>query len=240
VDAYVGCSGFAYDFWKGSFYPEKLKSADMLAFYAQRFRTVEINNTFYRIPKSEVVQRWADTVPDDFRFVIKASRRITHNSKLADCQDTVEHMVRQLEPLGDKLGAVLFQCPPYLRKSVERLEGFLAMLPQGLRAVLEFRHDSWFSEDVYDQLRAAKVGLCIGDYEGKTSSVITGGRTPMVSTCDWGYVRLRDASYDEAALRDWSDTLQAQGWTCAYVFFKHEETAPALAQQLGQVLSAQT
>lgn len=227
----VGTSGFAYDFWKGSFYPEDIDGADMLAFYAGRFSTVEINNTFYRMPKTEVVERWAAAVPEHFRFAIKASQRITHKARLEDCQDSIDYLYARLEPLGDKLGAVLFQCPPYLRKSAGRLERFIAMLPTHARAVLEFRHDSWFDDEIYTALRQAGVAMCIGDYEGKQAGGLEGGQTPFVATAPWGYVRLRDESYDDAVLATWRERLVST-WPGAYVFFKHEPTAPALVERM--------
>ena len=236
MKAYVGTSGFAYDFWKGDFYPEKISSAQMLEFYGGQFNTVELNNTFYRMPKTEVVQRWADAVPADFRFVIKASRRITHVARLGDTDDSVEYLFSKLEPLGDRLGAVLFQCPPNLRKDLPRLEGFLARLPQGARCVLEFRHDSWFSDDVYAALRKSEVALCIGDYEGAKSNVIKGGQTPIVATASYGYLRLREEDYDEPGLRKWVDTIQGK-WDEAYVFFKHEETAPTNVRRMHSALN---
>lgn len=224
MPTYVGTSGFAYDFWKGDVYPDDVKAPDMLEHYARMANTVEINNTFYRMPKPEVVARWAASVPDDFRFVIKASRRITHSSKLEDA-GSVEYLFKVLEPLGDKLGAVLFQCPPFLRKSIERLTRFLAMLPPQARCAIEFRNVSWFDEEVYACLREHGASMCIGDYEGKLSKVIVDGQTPLVATAPWGYLRLREEAYDDAALQHWLDEIRAR-WSDCYVFFKHEETAP--------------
>lgn len=218
VDLRVGSSGFSYDFWKGSFYPADIDGDAMLAYYAERFTTVEINNTFYRMPKTEVLRRWADAVPAGFRFSIKASRRITHESRLEGTSDNVNYLFRQLEALGDKLGCVLFQCPGNLRKNLDRLEGFLATLPAGSPSVMEFRHASWFVDEVYERLAARFIGLCASDEDGNDPALrATGG---------FGYLRLREAEYDEAALLGWRDRLAAV-WPSAYVFFKHEETAPA-------------
>ena len=150
----VGTSGWSYKEWKGSFYPPKLPQDEMLGFYASRFPTVEVNNSFYRIPSEKVLAGWAEQVPPDFRFVLKASRRITHNSRLADEDGSLEYFLRAANPLGERLGATLFQLPPTFKKDAERLRGFLARLPQRWMAALEFRHASWFDDEVYDLLRA--------------------------------------------------------------------------------------
>ena len=218
MDLRIGSSGFSYDFWKGGFYPADLDSEDMLAFYATRFSTVEINNTFYRMPKTEVLQRWADAVPETFRFAIKASRRITHESRLKDTADNVGYLYRQLEALGDKLGCVLFQCPPHLRKNLERLRAFLETLPAQGRAVMEFRHASWFDDEIFEVLASHRVALCASDEDRPDP--------PLQATADHGYLRLREPEYQEEALSEWRDRLAAV-WPAAYVFFKHEETAPA-------------
>jgi uncharacterized protein YecE (DUF72 family) len=219
VDLRVGSSGFSYDFWKGSFYPADIDGDEMLAYYGQRFRTVEINNTFYRMPKADVLRRWGEAVPHDFRFAIKASRRITHDNKLAGTADNVSYLYRQLESLGDRLGCVLFQCPPYLRKNLDLLRGFFDTLPVDHRAVIELRHRGWYDDEVYALLAERGVGLAASD-EDNPAPV-------MRATAGFGYLRLREADYDEAALRAWIDRLAAQ-WSVAYVFFKHEETAPAI------------
>ncbi len=223
VDAKVGSSGFSYDFWKGSFYPEDLDSEAMLAYYAASFTTVEINNTFYRMPKREVLTRWAATVPAHFRFVIKASRRITHDNKLRDVGDNIAYLFRQLEALGDKLGCVLFQCPPGLRKDVELLRGFLGALPADAPVALELRHRSWQHEEVYDVLRARAACLCASDDDGDDP--------PLPATASFGYLRLRGEQYEDDALRGWLARLGAV-WPSSYVFFKHEETAPASIERM--------
>lgn len=238
MNVLIGTSGYAYKFWKGNFYPDKIKAADMLAYYAEHFGTVEINNTFYRMPKADVVKRWADATPDDFRFVIKASRQITHNSRLRpSCSDALEFLLSSLEVLGDKLGAILFQCPPYLQKDVQRLRVFLALLPDPSRAVMEFRHDSWFDEEVYALLRETGTPMCIGDYEGERSK-ITDGQTPIKKTAPWGYLRLRESEYDDAALQHWLGVMR-EHWSKTFVFFKHEENGPGLVRRLA-ALAKQT
>lgn len=228
MQVYVGTSGYQYDFWRGGLYPEGLKKEAMLAAYAEHFRSVEVNNTFYRMPKRDVVQRWSDATPEDFRFVIKASKRITHKDPLTDAS-SIAYLFEVLEPLEGKLGAVLFQLPPYLRKGVDRLRNFLALLPEGAPAVLEFRHVSWFCDEVYDVLREGPAAMSLGDFEGKASEALDEGRTPTVQTAPWGYARLREDDYDTAGLQTWADTL-AQPWQQLYVFFKHEETAPRNAK----------
>lgn len=214
----AGSSGFSYDFWKGNFYPAEIKSEDMLAFYAASFPTVEINNTFYRMPNADVLRRWSEVVPESFRFVIKASRRITHVARLGDIGDNVAYLYRQLEALGDKRGAVLYQCPPNLRMDLARLQGFLAALPGDAGAVLEFRHATWFCPEVYELLAARGVCLCASDEDQPDP--------PLVPCTDFGYLRLRAEAYDDATLLAWRARLAAH-WSRAYVFFKHEETAPA-------------
>ena len=235
VRAYVGTSGYAYDFWKGDLYPEKIDKDAMLACYASQFRSVEINATYYRIPRAEVVQRWADAAPQTFRFVIKASRRITHYGRLKGTLDTVQYLVKQLEPLEEKLGPILFQLPPRMKKDTPLLRTFLSELPSVVKPVLEFRHDSWFDEEVYDALRETNAAMCVGDYEGTRSRMIAGGQTPMVATADFGYLRLREEDYNEPSLVEWGAQSLAR-WDEFYVFFKHEETGPTNVRRLNEVL----
>ncbi|MFO0631751.1 MAG: DUF72 domain-containing protein [Nannocystaceae bacterium] len=224
----IGSSGFSYDFWRGGFYPRELDDGDMLAYYAARFDTVEINNTFYRMPNAAVLRRWAEVVPAHFRFVIKASRRITHVARLRDVGSDVAYLFRQLEALGDKLGPVLLQCPPFLRADVELLRGFLALLPQGCEPVLEFRHRSWFDASVYDALRERGACLCISDEDRADP--------PVVATAEVGYLRLRGEDYDDETLRTWLRRMA--GWPRSYVFFKHEATAPRLIERARALAAA--
>src|SRR4030095_15458489 len=161
MEWYAGTSGYSYKEWKGLFYPSDISNDAMLAFYAERLSTVEINNTFYRMPKRNVVQSWGDAVPDHFRFSIKASRRITHQMRLKECEESVAILAKQLEVLGDKLGAVLFQLTPYLKFEAERLIAFLAIVPKALPIALEFRHASWFNAETYDALHAHGASLCL-------------------------------------------------------------------------------
>jgi uncharacterized protein YecE (DUF72 family) len=223
----AGASGYAFKEWKGPFYPEKIKPEEMLAFYAARLPSVEINNSFYAMPKPTVLAHWAEVTPEPFRFAIKASKRITHDARLkADAAaDSVAYLYKVLEALGAKRGPVLFQLPPFLKKDVVRLDEFLQLLPQGHRATFEFRHDSWFDDEVYASLQRAGAALCLSEREDKTPP-------PLVRTTGWGYLRLRLEEYSEADLAHWVQRIADTGWdeTCAY--FMHEPTAPGYAQTL--------
>jgi uncharacterized protein YecE (DUF72 family) len=215
----VGTSGWSYKEWKGSFYPADLPADHMLRHYASRLPTVEINNSFYRIPREKVLLEWAEQTPAEFRFVLKASRRITHINRLADEDDSLAYFLRTVNVLGDKLGPTLFQCPPSLRKNIELLHRFLAKVPRTWRAALEFRHASWFDDEVYDALRPHDIAL-VGVDEDE-------GATPVVPTASWGYLRLRKTAYDEAELGEWASRIRGQPWREAFVFLKHEEDSPA-------------
>lgn len=228
----VGTSGYSYAPWKGSFYPEKLPAARMLGFYAQHFPTVEINNTFYRMPSPETLGKWAAETPEGFRFVLKSPRRITHEKKLADAGDTVTRLYAAAATLGPKLGPILFQLPPFMRKETGRLEAFLDQLPPGAQAAFEFRHESWFADDVYAALRAKGAALCIAEAEDLA--------TPLEATAPWGYLRLRRQDYGAAELGAWAERIRAQRWQTAFVFFKHEDEGrgPKLADELIRLLQA--
>jgi uncharacterized protein YecE (DUF72 family) len=213
----VGTSGFSYPEWKGSFYPEKTKSADMLRFYAGVFGTVEMNNTFYRMPTPKVVAAWAEQVPGGFHFVLKAPQRITHFQRLEGVEENVSFFLNSAIVLADKLGPLLFQLPPNLKKDAARLRAFLAQIPATCRVAMEFRHESWFDDEVFDVLRAHRASLCIADTDE--------GDTPLVSTAPFGYLRLRRVEYGDAELGAWHEKIRTQGWDEAYVFFKHEDEA---------------
>ena len=221
----AGTSGFSYKEWKGSFYPEDLPASRMLAYYAERLPAVEINNTFYRMPKPELLQGWSAEVPESFRFVLKASQRITHFKRLKDAGSEVEYFFSVARTLGERLGPALFQLPPNLKKDLPRLEAFLAALPDGTRAAFEFRHASWFEDDVFAALRASGAALCIAEDEELA--------TPLVATADWGYLRLRRQDYGDEAVDAWARRVHEQPWSEAYVFFKHEDagSGPRLAAQ---------
>lgn len=188
----------------------------MLGYYASRFPTVEINNTFYRLPRQNVLLDWAAQVPDTFTFSIKASQRITHYARLkADAASALEFLLKNTDVLGAKLGPILFQLPPNLKLDVERLRHFLALLPAERRFSIEFRNDSWFINEVFDLLRQNDVAMCVIEQEDFSS--------PVVSTASWGYARLHRLNYSAADLADWGRRLTGQSWTDAYVYFKHDE-----------------
>ncbi|HEU4353740.1 MAG TPA: DUF72 domain-containing protein [Burkholderiales bacterium] len=223
----AGASGYSFKEWKGKFYPEKIKPEEMLPFYSQRLPTVEINNTFYQMPKTAVLQNWARSTPESFRFAIKASHRITHLSRLkADtAADSVAYLYRNLEALGPKRGPVLYQLPPFLKRDLARLTEFLALLPEAHAAAFEFRNDSWFADDVYEALKKAGAALCLSERGDNAPP-------PLVETAPWGYVRLRLETYSDDDLAQWARTLTATGWRETYVYFMHEPTAPGYAQML--------
>lgn len=222
----AGASGYSFKEWKGNFYPEKMKPEEMLPWYSARLPTVEINNTFYRMPKASMLENWAAITPDGFRFAIKASRRITHMARIKDtAAESVEYLYRNLASLGAKRGPVLFQLPPNLKKDLPRLAGFLAMLPEDHRAAFEFRSDTWFADDVYDALKGAGAALVLSEREDNAPP-------PLVETAPWGYVRLRLENYTDGDLQQWADKLAASTWGETFVYFMHEPTAPGYAQTL--------
>ncbi len=218
MELHIGTSGYSYKEWKGTFYPEDLSSKNMLSYYGERLNAVEINNTFYRLPKTSVLENWAAQVPDGFRFSIKASRRITHFTRLkAESRDPTEYLLSAVEVLGPRLGVLLFQLPPNLKKDVERLSGFLDMLPEGTLAAFEFRHETWKDDDVYEALRGRGMAFVCADTEESD------GDEPVVPTASWGYLRLRRPDYGDHDLGRWAHHLEDSGWERAFVFFKHED-----------------
>lgn len=224
---WVGASGYSYKEWKGNFYPETIKPDAMLAFYAQRLPAVEINNTFYQMPRASVLEHWAEATPEHFRFAIKASRRISHDARLkADAAaDSVDYLYRTLAALGAKRGPVLFQLPPFLKKDLPRLRDFLQVLPQDHRAAFEFRNASWFDDDVYATLQDAGAALCLSEREDDAPP-------PLVETAPWGYLRLRLEQYSDDDLAQWAQRLAATSWQDIHAYFMHEPTAPPYAQTL--------
>ena len=229
----VGTSGYNYPEWKGSFYPERLPASQMLSYYAERLTTVEINYTFYRMPNAKTVDSWNATTPEDFTFVLKAPRRITHDARLAFVAKPLAYFCDTARGLGSKLGPLLFQLPPSFKKAPERLQEVLGLIPADLRCAFEFRHPSWLTDDIYALLRSRNAALCIADSADLT--------TPLVATADFGYFRLRDEGYTPAALRRWSATVAELGaaWGDAFVFFKHEDAGigPKLAERFVRLLA---
>jgi len=239
MKALIGTSGYNYDAWRGAFYPEDLSKAKMLSYYAERLPTVEINYSFYRRPTPKILQNWATQTPATFRFALKAWQRITHQLRLKDAGEAVASFCEIAASLGPQLGPILFQLPPFLKKDAPRLKEFLAQIPPTVRAAFEFRHESWFDDEVADALRGANAALCIADSEELSS--------PVWRTASFGYFRLRRQDYDAAALREWSDKIKGAGFQGSpgsenevYIFFKHEDRARGteLARDLGGLLAA--
>lgn len=228
----IGTSGYNYPEWKGHFYPADLPASAMLRYYAERFSTVEINASFYRMPTEKVMAAWAEATPEGFVFTLKAPQRITHYRRLVDVDEPLRRFADVATTLGSKLGPLFFQLPPNFKKETGRLADLLARLPPGQRVAFEFRHASWFADDVYDLLRTRGAALCIADTED--------GTTPEVPTASWGYLRLRDADYTDAELDRWAAAIAAQAWRDTYVYFKHEAEAkgPELATRLSTRVSA--
>lgn len=212
----VGTSGYSYPEWKGWFYPEDLPNSGFLTYYGERLPSVEINNTFYRFPNAGMVESWSNAVGDAFRFSLKASQKITHIKRLKNAQEETAYLIKTVRGLGPKLGVLLFQCPPNLKKDIQRLQDFLAILPDDLRCAFEFRHASWFDDEVFQALRARNCALCIADTDEELD-------VPFVGTADWGYLRLRRPDYSLQDLEGWVKRVERQGWDPAFVFFKHEE-----------------
>ena len=228
----TGTSGFSYKEWVGPFYPEKTPASAMLRYYAERFPTVEINNTFYRMPDTALLERWAQEVPEGFAFTLKAPQRITHIKRLKDTASDVAEFTRRAAVLGDRLGMLLFQLPPSLRKDLPRLRDLLGALPPERRVAVEFRHDSWHDDEVYATLRERGAALCVAEDDE--------GASPFVCTSEDAYLRLRRTQYNESDLRAWADRIAAQPLERAWVYFKHEDeaSAPRFARQLEELWRA--
>ena len=231
MQSFVGTSGFSYAEWRGVFYPEKLPASGMLRYYAEHLPAVEINNTFYRMPKRSLLEDWAAQTPEAFRFVLKASRRITHQQKLKDAEDSVAYLASTAEGLGQKLGPFLFQLPPFFKKDLDLLRSFLAGLPRPVRAAFEFRNATWFGDDVYGALADAGAALCGGDVDEEKKS------PPLVRTASWGYLRLRRSDYAPLEVERWARAISDQGFEQVFAFFKHEERGPEFAATLNRLLA---
>jgi uncharacterized protein YecE (DUF72 family) len=232
---FTGTSGFAYKEWKGSFYPEDLPDSKMLAYYANHFKACEINNTFYRMPNEKILHDWTTQVPQDFQFVLKAPRQITHIRRLKEVGEPVDFLLKVSSGMGTQRGPFLVQLPPNMKKDVDRLAAFLALLPPDVRVALEFRHESWHDPDVFDALRAANAALCIAHVEEEDNAV----QTPFEPTANWGYLRLRKVSYGAGEVEAWAQRVKSADWGEAFVFFKHEDegTGPALAKRFEEAFA---
>jgi uncharacterized protein YecE (DUF72 family) len=232
MNFYVGTSGYSYPKWQGTFYPKKLPAEHMLRFYGAHFRTVEINYTFRRLPTASVVQTWTDAVPAAFQFVLKAPEQITHRQRLKDSAAAVANFLDIAAQFKERLGPLLFQLPSNFKKDVPRLRTFLALLPRQRRVTFEFRHPSWFDDEVFELLRSCHSALGIADAEDDLE-------VPVVATTDWGYVRLRRPDYSAAALKTWVQRLQQQAWQDVFVFFKHEDKGkgPQFAQRFLELVA---
>ena len=212
----AGTSGYAFKEWKGSFYPPDLHADGMLGYYAGKFPAVEINNTFYRLPRTQVLEQWAAQTPETFTFTLKASQRITHFMRLKpECSDALGFLLKTTSVLGGRLGAILFQLPPNLKKDLALLHNFLELLPPDRRYAFEFRHESWFDEGTFRLLRDRDIAMCVAEQDDF--------KCPVVCTASWGYLRLHRLDYTESALAEWRKCVGDQAWSEAYVFFKHDD-----------------
>jgi uncharacterized protein YecE (DUF72 family) len=218
MNLYVGTSGYSYPKWQGKFYPKDLPAKGMLRYYAENFRSVEINSTFRKMPEPDDLNRWAADVPADFKFALKAPQRITHIKRLKDSKELVSDLFDVSAVLKKRLGPVLFQLPPNFKKDAERLSAFLDLLPVRSRVAFEFRHESWFNDDIFELLKENKVALCIAEADNEL-------KVPFVSTADWGYLRLRREDYADAEIKAWVKQVQKQDWSDVFVYFRHEDTA---------------
>jgi uncharacterized protein YecE (DUF72 family) len=233
MNCWIGTSGFQYAEWKGTFYPEDLATAKMLPYYAERLGTTEINYSFHRIPSAKTIEGWYKATPERFKFSLKAPQKVTHWAKLRNCGDTLRFFHQVICDLEGKLGCVLFQLPPAMKKDAVLLQEFLVEVPEGMRCAFEFRDPSWFDDEIYAVLKARNVALCIADSE-KLS-------TPDIATADYGYLRLRREDYQEADVARWTEAVEAHDtqWSDAFVYFKHEESGigPKLATRMVEILS---
>ena len=237
MKVWVGTSGYNYPEWKGSFYPEKFPAAKMLPYYAERLDTVEINYTFYRVPNEKILAGWDRETPPGFRLTLKAPKRITHIAKLHDCADLLQYFLKTAATLGPKLGAILFQLPPYFRKDLAVLDEFVSLLPAGTCAAFEFRHASWMDAEVFARLKAAGLALCIADSEKFSTPV-------EITAATYAYFRLRDEGYTAQDLERWAGVIRESTAQCreVFVYFKHEEAGkgPEFARLLLAALGAST
>ncbi len=226
MNLYVGTSGYSYKEWKGSFYPENISAKDMLAYYAEHFQAVELNNTFHRMPQPNVIENWKTQVPENFRFSVKASQGITHFRRLKDAAFPTRLLLERIAALEDRLGAVIYRLPADMKKDLGRLKNYLKQLPRDTRAAWDFRNPTWFDDDVLELLRSENHALVVSDTEDLPTIY-------REKTADWGYLRLRRIRYSEKELKKWIKWMKAQQWKDTFVFFRHEDegTGPQLASQ---------
>ena len=232
MNLYVGTSGYSYKEWKGNFYPEKIPAKDMLRYYSERLSTVEINNTFYRMPQPSLLENWKEQVPATFKFSLKAPQRITHFKRLKETDEETKYFLDTAAVLGEQMGVMLFQLPPNMKKDLQRLENFLTLLPASTPAAFEFRHPTWFDDDVLALLRSQNRPVVVSDTDDLPA-------THIDKTADWGYLRLRRVNYSEEHLVEWLERIRNQDWKETFLFFKHEDegTGPKLAGQFLQLIS---
>lgn len=229
VRYYIGTSGWHYEHWRGLFYPEKLAKARWLEFYARHFSTVELNNTFYRLPSGNAFGVWRDSTPADFTFAVKVSRFITHIKRLKAVGESVETFIDRAGILGNKLGPLLYQLPPNMHRNDDRLESFLSTLPSAMRHVIEFRHESWLDEGVFDILRKYNVGFCVFDMPDVTC--------PIVATADFAYIRFHGSTglyfscYSDEELMSWAKQLKnlSRNLKAVYIYFNNDAEAYAVS-----------
>jgi uncharacterized protein YecE (DUF72 family) len=223
---HVGTSGYSYKEWKGNFYPEDLPANEMLSYYSRRLPAVEINNTFYRLPQPSMIENWKAQVPAGFRFSIKATQRITHIKRLNNVADETKYLLETVALLEERLGVVLFQLPPNMKKDTVRFKTFLELLRADTRTAFEFRHETWFDDEIFSLLREKDCALVVSDTDEKPL-------TEIISTASWGYLRLRRTAYEDSDLTEWLKRVKDQKWKDAFVFFKHEDegVGPKLAAQ---------
>jgi len=225
---YVGCSGWHYEHWRGLYYPQDLPNAKWLSFYARQFHTVELNNTFYRLPSEKAFTTWRESTPDNFMFAVKVSRFITHIKRLRNVGPAVEAFLSRADFLGEKLGPLLYQVPPSMKRNDELLQSFLSSLPRRYQHVIEFRHESWIDEAVFDILRRHHVGLCVFDMPGFSC--------PLVATSDFAYVRfhgsegLYSSCYSDAELSRWAERIArlSENVKASYIYFNNDAEAFAV------------
>ena len=227
-----GTSGFSYKEWRPAFYPADLRESGFLRFYATRFNSVEIDSTFYRMPNAKTIDGWKNATGEDFQFALKASQQITHRERLRVPSDALSYLLGIVTRLERRLGLLLFQLPPFFRCDLGRLTAFRSVLPPGLRAAVEFRHESWCREGTYDVLKEHGVALCINDGDAET--------TPLETTASFTCIRLRRSRYDAALRDEWQRRIHAwaDGGLDVYAYLKHENNpdAPQIAREFAEAL----